>query len=59
MLWQDSQRFVVETCVAFLPLLCTLSWQLTQLLVIPLWEKLAGVHAIVEWQVSQVWLVGM
>ncbi len=34
-------------------------WQVAQLpAAMPLWLKVAGVHAVVLWQASQDWLVG-
>jgi len=50
--WHDSQLFVVRMCVVFLPVERTPSWQLTQLVEMPVWSNRAGFHAVVAWQLS-------
>ena len=44
--------------VAFLPVALVPSWQLTQLLTMPVWSNLAGSQAVVEWQLSHSEFVG-
>ena len=57
--WQASQTVVVNMCVPFLPGAFTPSWQLAQLLVIPVWLKVAGAQARLEWQVPHSAVVGI
>ena len=49
----------VRIWLAFLPSALIPSWQLTQLPVMPVCVKFAGVHAVVVWQVSHDCVVGM
>ncbi|MEQ1494818.1 MAG: hypothetical protein ABL912_03540, partial [Novosphingobium sp.] len=49
--WQDSHTFVVCPCPGFLPIAVVPLWQDEQLVVMPVWLKLAGVQALVVWQV--------
>jgi hypothetical protein len=57
--WQSSQVLLVEKCVADLPVALVPLWQETQLPVSPAWLKVAGVQALVLWQVPQSAAVAM
>ena len=51
-------------CVADLPVAWVPLWQLEQAAVMPVWLKLAGVQALVEWQslhcaVVAMWVAGL
>ncbi len=45
--------------MAFLPVAWVPLWQLEQVAVIPAWLKVAGVHALLEWQVLHSAVVAM
>ena len=50
---------MVFRCVAFLPVALVPLWHETQVPVALAWLKLAGVHAVVRWQVLQSAVVAM
>ena len=55
----DSQPLLLAMCVADLPVAVTPLWQLTQVPVTPLCVKVAGVQAVVPWQVEHSAVVGI
>ena len=50
---------VARMCRVPMPVAFTPSWQETHVSTMPVWSKLAGFHATVEWQVSQPAVVAM
>jgi hypothetical protein len=57
--WHDSQVDDDVIWVAPFPEARVPSWHETQLLAIPVWSNLAGVQAVVAWQLSHSAEVGM
>mgnify|MGYP001301472789 CR=1 FL=1 len=59
MAWHASQAFVVDRWLVDFPLALVPLWQLEQFPEILAWLKVAGLHALVAWQVPHSAVVGM